>query len=219
MIIIRTSVLFILICGVTFGILVEQDDSKPRRLSCGHDELLKTQAELDVLLDNFAEQMEGDAEAALAQLYEVGQIYQELAIDCGYIPPDIGNRFVGNDMELVMRALETVNGDPLNGQLLYNNIEVAGDGTETGCVGCHSEEETAPLTEGTWTRWDEIRSLEPEFADYTFEQYMVESILLPWNYLVPGYSEGMPNNFGSRLDFQNLADIIAYLEGQDQFLD
>ena len=216
---IRISVLFILISSIAFGVLIAQDDSDPIPLACDRDELLETQAELNALLDDFADQMEADAEAALAQLYEVGQAYESLAIDCGYIPPDIGDRFVGNDIELVMRALETVNGDPLNGQLLYNNIEVVADGTETGCVGCHSEEETAPLTEGTWTRWDEIRSLEPEFADYTFEQYMVESILLPWDYLVPEYGEVMPNNFGSRLDFQDLADIIAYMEGQDQFLD
>ena len=213
----RTT-LFILVSLLTIGVFIAQDDEADD-LACDLEELLETQAEFSALLDDFATQMETDSETALGQLFEVGETYQELAIGCGFIPDDVGERFVGTDIELVMRALESVNGDPLNGQLLYNNIEVAADGIETGCVGCHSVEETAPLTEGTWTRWDEIRSLEPQFADYTFEQYMVESILLPWDYLAPDYLQVMPNNFGNRLNFQNLADIIAYLSGQDQFLD
>jgi hypothetical protein len=49
---------------------------------------------------------------------------------------------------------------------------------------------------------------------------MVESLIDPWAYTVEGYPENiMPNNFGSRLSYQNLADLIAYLSSQDQLLD
>lgn len=189
-------------------------------LRCDRDELIATQRELHRLLDDFADRLDIDAHSTLADLYTTGHTYQELAIRCGYIPADIGGRFVGTDVDLILSVLETLNGDPLNGQLLYNNEVAAADGTMLGCVGCHSNVVVAPLTEGTWTRWDEIYSQMPQFAGYTFEHYIVESIIHPWDFIVEGYPENtMPNNYGDRLDFQNLADLIAYLYSQDQLLD
>jgi len=208
------------------GLLIAQTetptptDDAASNLTCDPAELALQQIELANTINDFAGQLNDDEALALEQLYTIGQAYQTLALECGYIPDDIDGLVVGTDTALILRGLEAVNGDPLNGQLIYNNIEPAADGAILGCVGCHSEEEVAPLTEGTWTRWDEIRSLEPQFVDYTFEEYMVESIIHPWDYTAPGYPEGtMPNNFGDRLSYQNLADIIAYLFGQDQFLD
>lgn len=196
------------------------DDSTTADLTCDPAELVLQQLELATLIDDFASDLDEDSDAALAQLYDVGLAYQNLALECGHLPDNLGELYVGTDVDLILRALETINGDPLNGQLIYNNIEPGADGTELGCVGCHSVEEVAPLTEGTWTRWDEIRSEEPLFADYTFDAYMVESIVHPWDYTVPGYPEGtMPNNYGHRMSYQNMADIIAYLFGQDQFIE
>ncbi|MEL7436331.1 MAG: c-type cytochrome, partial [Chloroflexota bacterium] len=76
------------------------------------------------------------------------------------------------------------------------------------------------LTEGSWTRIVDIRLNEPEFADYTAEQYAIESIIHPANYIVPDYENViMPANYGSRLDAQQLADLLAYLQSQDQVID
>ena len=52
----------------------------------------------------------------------------------------------------------------------------------------------------------------PQFAGYSFEQYIVESVTRPGDYVVDGYSSGlMPTNFGVRMTDQQLADIVAYL--------
>lgn len=213
--------LVLMLCIGGSILLAQSEDTEPAdfELTCDPEELIVTQAELTALLEEFENQLEENTEETLSQLYEIGTQYRTLAVDCGFIPDDIGEQFVGTDIETVLRVLETVDGDPLNGQLLYNNEAPATDGGVLGCLGCHTDETLAPLTEGTWTRWDEIHSLEPQFEDYTFEHYTAESILLPWDYLVSGYAEVMPNNFGDRLSYQDLADLIAYLESQDQFLD
>ncbi len=209
---------FGLVCGLSMVYITAQPDAPALR--CEVDDLLAAQAELSAGLAAFESDVMADAPEALATLYTVGAAYQEWALACGYIPADIGERRVGTDVETILIALESVDGDPLNGQLLYNNEIVAADGELLGCVGCHMNEIIAPLTEGTWTRWDEIRRFEPQFEAYTFEQYTVESIIHPWDYIVPGYPENtMPNNFGDRLSYQDLADLLVYLESQDQFLD
>jgi cytochrome c553 len=209
-----------LVAALSAGIFMAQSaTTSPSNLICDRDKLIEIQADYHALLDDFPVQLDEHAEATLALLYETGTAYRQLAIDCGYVPPDIGEHFVGSDVDRILEILETLNGDPLNGQLLYNNEEAAADGSVIGCVGCHENQDIAPLTEGTWTRWDEIRRHDPELADYSFEQYTVESIVLPWDYLVAGYGEVMPNNYGERLSFQDMADLIAYLESQDQFLD
>lgn len=189
-------------------------------VDCSAGGIAAAQAELALALRDLGTRLQDDEEAALADLYEVGAAYQDIALACGFIPDDIGTLFVGTDIDRIMTALAEVPGDPLNGQLLYNNVEFAANGEALGCIGCHNAEEVAPLTEGTWTRWDEIRSQLPQFADYTFERYVVESIVHPWDYTVPGYPEfTMPNNYGERLSYQDLADLIAYLNGQDQLID
>ena len=126
---------------------------------------------------------------------------------------------VGTDIEAILAELDTVHGDLSNGQLLYNDIETGLDGSVLGCLNCHNGT-TAPATEGTWTRVDEIRLNDPALADYDVRRYLVESIIHPNDYVVPEFIPNlMPANFGSRLDIQMLADIVAYLESQDQFLE
>src|SRR5690606_4366180 len=79
---------------------------------------------------------------------------------------------IGNDVDAALVELETVHGDSFNGQLLYNGIEFGLDGAELGCVGCH-DGTIAPLAEGTWTRVDEIRLLDPQFEGYDVARYLV----------------------------------------------
>ncbi len=109
------------------------------------------------------------------------------------------------DPAAIVADLPTVTGDAANGERLYNRL---------GCAGCHEGGAVGPLTAGTWTRAQSERLLLPQYAGYTVEQYIVESIVNPSAYLVPPYTGGMPGNFAEQLDLQGMADILAYIEGQ-----
>lgn len=121
---------------------------------------------------------------------------------------------VGTDVATVLTAVAGVTGDAARGEALYHGTERATRGGVLGCQGCHqqSANATGPMTDGTFTRVETERLAEPQFAGYTPEQYLVESILMPQAYIVPGFQNLMPQNFGDRLTDQDLADILAYLE-------
>ncbi|MDL1899840.1 cytochrome c [Anaerolineae bacterium CFX9] len=122
-----------------------------------------------------------------------------------------GDPVIGADTELsvIMEGLAEVTGDPQAGMTLYNG--------SLACMGCHMNAAVAPVLEGTWTRVQEERLTLPQFADYTGEMYLVESITHPNDYIVPGYPANvMPSNFGNRLTYQQLADLVEYLKSQDQ---
>lgn len=181
---------------------------QPVELACNPAELLRQQAELAALLDTLKLDNPAKAGVTLDNLFKVGAAYQELALDCGYIPADAATRMVGDDVERILNTLETVYGDPLNGQILYDG--------DLGCAGCHiSESKIAPPIDGTYTRVEETRLLDPALADYTVRQYLVESIVQPAHYLVPDYQNIMLNNFGERITLQELADLVVFLESQD----
>jgi mono/diheme cytochrome c family protein len=123
----------------------------------------------------------------------------------------------GTDVEAVLAQIEseTIVGDPDYGQQLYMSQVAVATGGVLGCNGCHVGGVSAPPTAGTFDRVQNERLQQPQFADYTPEHYLIESILQPEAYVVPGWSGGiMPNNFGSRLSVQELADIVAFLETQ-----
>jgi mono/diheme cytochrome c family protein len=200
--------------GVTAEATVDPAD-------CAGDGLIAAKAEIDALLADFDALASADSTAALDALYTAGETYRRFALDCGYLPENLDGLVIETtDVDRILTALETLNGDPLHGQLLYNGEEPSASGSIVGCAGCHEQGEVAPKTEGTWTRWDEQHSLEPRFADYTFEHYAVESIILPWEYTVEPFPEmTMPNIYHDQLGYQDLADIVAYLNSQDQLLD
>lgn len=131
----------------------------------------------------------------------------------GSVPQGPPKETVGTDVDAILARWEAdaIVGDVANGEDLYNSISY-------GCTGCHLNGAAAPATDGTWTRVQNERLTLPQFADYTGEQYLVESIVLPEAYDYPDdtYPSGaMPANFGSRLDHQELADIIAFLKTQE----
>jgi hypothetical protein len=223
--------LILLLIGLFFlstGLLLAQDSSGA---DCS-PEVILAQAE-SLLSADYAL----DSNDSAANLFRLGAAFQDLALDCGYAPSHeevdaqiertlmiaplsqiIAVSAVGTDIDAIMLELETIYGDSFNGQLLYNGIEFGLDGTELACVACHNGE-IAPTTEGMYTRVDEIRLLEAQFTDYDVRRYFVESILHPQAYIVPEYQAVMMTaNFGTRLDLQQLADIVAYLESQDQVI-
>ncbi len=182
---------------------------EPVDLTCDLAELRQKQAELAALLTTFEADAESQTGVALDNLFKVGQEYQQLALDCGYIPADIAERPIGTDVERILNTLDRVYGDPINGQLLYNN--------ELACAGCHEAGggTVAPHTEGTYSRILDVRLTDPLFADYSPEQYIIESIVNPNGYIVPNYNPAMPTYYGDTLNLQQLADLIVYLESQD----
>lgn len=208
-----TIVIGIGICG-GFALVTAQNAEPsatpaPVELACSLDDLQAQQAALAATLATFEQDAAEDPGAALDVLFKTGAAYQELALACGYIPADAATRAVGTDVERILRALDTVSGDPLNGQLLYNGA--------LACASCHEVGggTVAPHTAGTYTRVEETRLADPLLADYSIEQYLVESIVQPGSYVVPNYTNVMPNLFGDSLTLQELADLVAFLESQD----
>ncbi|MBI1282260.1 MAG: c-type cytochrome [Anaerolineaceae bacterium] len=122
---------------------------------------------------------------------------------------------VGVNVLSITNELENVVGDPKRGDQLYNALTPA---TLTGqalpCKGCHQQslDGIGPMTNGTFTRVVNERLKEPQFANHTPEQYLIESIVQPQHYIVPGFQDLMVRNLGTEvLDIQDLADIVAYL--------
>lgn len=128
----------------------------------------------------------------------------------------LATRRVGVDVAAVVEQLATIRGDPLRGLTLYNGDEATFSGAHLTCMTCHNGI-IGPPTEGSFTRVIEERL--PNLPGYSVVQYWVESLLLPEEYITPGYSNAlMPPNLGDLLDIQDLADLIAYMESQDQEL-
>lgn len=121
---------------------------------------------------------------------------------------------VGTDVDAILTRIEEegITGDAARGENIYNSLEPSQLGQILGCSGCHQGGAAAPATDLTWQAFQDERSQLDQFADYTFEQYMVESIVLPNEYIVAPYGPGvMPQNFGERMTHQDIADVIAYV--------
>ncbi|MDE2750349.1 MAG: c-type cytochrome [Chloroflexota bacterium] len=119
-------------------------------------------------------------------------------------PPPAGDNVLGI---LARWEADEVAGSAVSGESLYDK--------EFGCTDCHRDGASAPDTIGTFTRVTSERLTLPQFAGYSFEQYVIESVVRPGDYVVDSYSSGlMPANFGARMTDQQLADIVAFLMTQ-----
>ncbi len=124
---------------------------------------------------------------------------------------------VGTDVTGILERIEEQElvGDAARGEAIYNGQQRTLRGQIVGCAGCHEGGAAAPMTEGTWDRVLNERLTLAQFADYTPEQYLVESIVLPNEYIVPRYAAGaMPDNYGDQMGLQDMADVLAYLRTQ-----
>ncbi len=224
-----TILFFLIACAMA---VAAQDDAAA---GCAPAELSSRQGALAQYL---TVDFENNPELALANLFRLGILYQSLALECGYEPNAaevermlaqtlafvsvddlLIAQSVGQDVEAILLELDALYGDPLNGQALYNGIEPALGGVALGCSGCHENAAAAPLTAGTWTRVNDIRLGLPQFADYSLRQYLVESIVEPMAYITPDYTGLMPEFYGGQMTAQHLADLVAFLESQDQLLE
>lgn len=101
-------------------------------------------------------------------------------------------------------------GDPQNGEILAQSF---------ACTTCHIDAPTGPYwpasdTEPAIGERSGTRITQSDYTGQagTAEEYLIEAIVNPETYLVTGFADGvMPNNYGSTLTEQDMADIIAYL--------
>lgn len=137
------------------------------------------------------------------------QQYAKIPVDAALAAvaaPSGDVELVGTDVDDIVAGLADYTGDPNNGQTIYNGIY--------GCAGCHGNAVVAPLTENTWLSAVNGERGAANASDPT--RYIVESIVQPGNYIVEGYMAGaMPANFGERMSYQDMADILAYLQSYD----
>jgi mono/diheme cytochrome c family protein len=119
--------------------------------------------------------------------------------------PELAGPPVGNDI-----AQELPVGDPAKGEALA---------TSQGCTGCHIATNTGPawLASGTNPGIGTRATTTFSASGYTGaattpEQYLLESIVRPADYIVPGFEAvAMPGTYGQTLTAQDAADLIAYL--------
>jgi mono/diheme cytochrome c family protein len=112
---------------------------------------------------------------------------------------------VGTDIHVELPA-----GDPTAGAALAESL---------GCTGCHVLSTVGPgwMAQGGEPGIGaraEARIGQDDYAGEaaTPEEYLVESVLLPNAYTVPGFEAvQMPTNYGERLTAQQLSDLVAYL--------
>jgi len=122
----------------------------------------------------------------------------------------------GTDVVAITEQVAELEGDATRGAAIYNNEQPSQVASLLGCAGCHSGGLVAPATEEQWNDIPMSRLSLDQFADYTIEQYIIESIVAPGEYIVPGYAAGaMPGDFGTRMSVQDIADVIAYLRTYD----
>jgi mono/diheme cytochrome c family protein len=107
---------------------------------------------------------------------------------------------------------ELPEGDPANGETLYNS-------TTFPCFGCHGD----PTVEGSNQVGPWLGTIAVEGSSRiegkSSAQYVYESILRPNEFIAPicldgnpcPATGGMPLDFGDRMSQQDMADIIAYL--------
>lgn len=97
-------------------------------------------------------------------------------------------------------------GDTEHGAALFNNEISAPDGVVFGCLACHS-------LDGSITVGPSMQGITERIPDgYDLaEDYVVEAILRPSEFVNEGFNDLMPKNFGQRLDEQSLADLVAFI--------
>lgn len=132
----------------------------------------------------------------------------------GRVPPSSDNTSVITDPVGVDITIALPPGDAKRGEELV---------TAKGCIGCHVG--AGQLLGPAWLSGASAdgKSVAQHAAERftatgytgkatTAEQYLLEAIVAPNAYLVPGYAANlMPQNYGETLRLQEAADMIAYL--------
>ena len=126
---------------------------------------------------------------------------------------------VGTDVKAIADQISKLTGDPAKGDKLYHaQVAAALTGTTLPCTGCHQQTANGvgPMTNGTFTRVQNDRLKQPQFAGFTPEEYLIDSIVNPSDYIVPSFQDLMVKDLSTKLNAQDMADIIAYLKTMNQ---
>jgi mono/diheme cytochrome c family protein len=153
----------------------------------------------------------------LEDLFGVRQ-FPKIPVDSANVTVANAVPAVGSDVTVALAAIEGLTGDVARGDALYHSTQRSELNRVLPCAGCHAQDANGvgPMTSGTWTRALSLHDGDPALAGYTPEFYLVEAILLPGNYIVPGFQNVMQANLGNDMTAQDLADLVAYLETQNQ---
>lgn len=119
----------------------------------------------------------------------------------------------GSDVAVILQTIsdESIAGDATRGEGLYMGRATTELGARLNCSGCHAGAIAAPDTALTWDAVLNDRLNDAQFDGYNPEQYIIESIVRPSDYIVDGYGASMPGNFGTTMSPQDIADVVAYL--------
>lgn len=117
------------------------------------------------------------------------------------VPTLPGTRLPSN-LAAIMNDLQSLSGEADAGRVSFEAM---------ACSACHDNEAISTLTEMLWQSAEDIIRRLPQFSGYTVEMYLVESIIHPSAYVVPGYANLMPDSYRENLTLQQLADLIAYM--------
>lgn len=91
-------------------------------------------------------------------------------------------------------------GDPVRGEAVYNEI------AQPACTACHMVGAAGAPSLENYAQIAGERVAGQSAREYTFY-----SIVEPWQHIVEGYGNAMPNTYDERLTGQDIADMIAYL--------
>lgn len=100
-----------------------------------------------------------------------------------------GTRLPSN-LASIMNDLQSLTGNSDAGQALFESA---------ACSACHANDAISTLTEILWQSAEDTIQRPPQFSGYTAEMYIVESIIHPSAYIVPGYSNLMPDTYRENL--------------------
>lgn len=114
-------------------------------------------------------------------------------------------------------AVALANGDPANGEVLFQTAWSLPDGTSWACVSCHSVSPDELRLIGPGLYNVVVRAASYEGVDQNPVEYIHTSIVEPQAFIAPipegqpGWALNMPVGFGEVMSEQELNDLIAYL--------
>lgn len=119
-------------------------------------------------------------------------------------------------------ALFLTTGEPLTGDVATTNVPVTADpeaavrgaalAEGTGCLQCHSVDGTpgsGPTWKGVAGSSRPLESGETVIAD---DDYLRRSIVDPYTELLAGYTDVMPDTYGTQLTPEEIEDLVEYIK-------
>lgn len=160
---------------------------------------------------NYIENWDKGNAWTLEDLFAVNQ-FTKMKADASLVSAGPAVESIGTDTEVALAAVTALTGDPVRGKAIYSGEERTQVRARLACSSCHLGGAQAPATEETWNNVLNVRLSEAQFAGYSPEKYLIESIIHPNDYVVAPYASGvMPQTYPDQLAAQDMADVIAYI--------